>query len=262
MTDESDGPTTSRGTAARWRRLVRSAHRWLGLILFAQVLLWIASGVVMSWFPIEQVRGETAALQTFPIELQPRGYASPGGVIAQSDGAAEVRLRVQHGRPVYDVRGQAGRRLFDAETGAPLPPVTEADARRIASADFIGDGEIVAVERLTTAPLEYRGPLPAWRVSFDDREQSRLYISEDIGAVEARRNRIWRLYDFFWMLHIMDYQDRTDFNNPLVRAASATALLFAITGLMLVLDQLIAGRYLRAVRGGVGPGARRAYRQE
>lgn len=59
----------------------------------------------------------------------------------------------------------------------------------------------------------------------------------------ARRNRIWRLYDFFWMLHIMDYDERENFNNPLIRAFAATGLLFALSGLFLVAQRVTGGRY-------------------
>ena len=51
----------------------------------------------------------------------------------------------------------------------------------------------------------------------------------------ARRNDVWRLYDFFWMLHIMDYRERSNFNHPLVIAASAGAVLLTLTGLVLLI---------------------------
>ena len=47
---------------------------------------------------------------------------------------------------------------------------------------------------------------------------------------------LWRVFDFVWMLHIMDYDERDDFNHPLLLITAGTALLFVFTGLwMLVL---------------------------
>jgi len=231
-----------------FKRVLQKAHRWLGLLLFIQVTLWMASGVVMSWFPIELVRGETTALDPYATELQPHALASPGGIIAQVDGATSVALQMMGTAPVYIVEGSDGLSVFDANTGAPRPALDERGARLAAQRDFLGEGDVVDASLLDNPLPEYLGPRPVWRVAFDDPDATRLYLSPVTGEVLARRNRIWRLYDFFWMLHIMDYDGRTDFNNPLLKAASATGLLFALSGAGLVLNRIASGRYRRDLR--------------
>lgn len=227
------------------RKFVHVFHRWLGLLLGLQVVLWMASGVIMSWFHIDLVRGETTSKAPFALELAPIGYASPGGVIAQMEGVREVRLKTWLHRRVYEVHSFDGVALFDANNGDLISPITEDDARNVAMADYLGEASLSALHLMDDPPIEYRGATPVWRADFDDQNQTRLYISQDTGAVIARRNRVRRIYDFFWMLHIMDYPNREDFNNPLIRAASATGLLFALSGLFLVVIRLRAGRYLR-----------------
>lgn len=223
---------------------VQRIHLWAGLILGIQVLLWMASGVVMSWFPIEDVRGETRAFISPPIELEAQTYASPGGIIAQSPGATSVELRRFLGRPVYVASAEGSAiAMFDASSGEKLTPLDEAAVRRIAKQDFVGEGEIARVRLLNHPPQEYRRETPVWRVEFDDKRNTRLYISPSSGEVRARRNDIWRLYDFFWMLHIMDYEEREDFNNPLVMTAAAAGLVFALSGLVIVVMRLMRGRY-------------------
>lgn len=225
------------------RRTIHIAHRWLGLLLAAQVLLWMTSGVIMSWFPIEHVRGETAASIAAPVELPARGYFPPGGVIADMSGVTEVRLKSWQGRSVYVVAGESGRALFDADSGERLSPLREELARKVAESDFRGEGELARVTLMNNPPAEYRGPRPVWRAEFSDADKTRLYISPETGDVLARRNRIWRIYDFFWMLHIMDYEERENFNNPLIRAFAVTGFLFALSGLFLVGQRLANGRY-------------------
>ncbi|WP_375203844.1 PepSY domain-containing protein [Hyphococcus sp.] len=223
---------------------IQRIHLWAGLILGVQVLLWMASGVVMSWFPIELVRGENASFVTPPIELEAQAYASPGGVIAQAPGATSVELKRFLGRVVYLASNADGAMaMFDASTGERLTPLKEADARRIAKQDFIGDGEIISARLINFPPQEYRRETPVWRVDFDDKRNTRLYISPDSGEVRARRNDVWRLYDFFWMLHIMDYEERENFNNPLVMTAAAAGFVFALSGMIIVIMRLTRGRY-------------------
>lgn len=223
---------------------IKTAHRWLGLVLAVQVLLWMASGLIMSWFELGLVRGEKNAITVFAPELELRSYANPGGVIAQSPGATSVRLRSFLERPVYEVAGEDGAAMYDAATGVKVSPISEDTARRVARRDFVGDGAIVRMELLTSPPREYGRTGPVWRATFDDGLKTHLYISPDTGEVIARRNKVWRVYDFFWMLHIMDYEERKDFNNPLVRAAAITGLLFALTGIYLVIIDLMRGRFL------------------
>ncbi|MFT6661534.1 MAG: exosortase/archaeosortase [Maricaulis maris] len=56
--------------------------------------------------------------------------------------------------------------------------------------------------------------------------------------VTARRNDTWRVFDFFWMLHIMDYEERENFNNPLLITASVFALVTVLAGLLLLVLRL------------------------
>lgn len=189
----------------------------------------------MSWYHIDLVRGERAMFATPAPELESRNYASPGGVIAQIDGTTSVELRSFLGRPVYEVVSDREKALFDAGTGEKLSPLDEVTARAVAEQDYVGEGEISTIALLTDPPHEFRRDPPVWRADFNDNLHTRLYISPETGQVTARRNDVWRLYDFFWMLHIMDYGERTNFNNPIVKIASAGGLFFAISGLFMVI---------------------------
>lgn len=242
----------------RLRQLIQSLHRWLGLALGVQVVIWTMSGVVMSLLPIEHVRGENMIAYDAPMELRVQNYFPPAGVLTEVDGAREATLKFWLGREVYVVTGASGKTMFDADTGERISPISEEDARRAAIADFAGEDAIERAILLNQAPQEAgkrRGPL--WRVEFSDRDKTRLYISPDTGEVVARRNRIWRFYDFFWMLHIMDYKERDNFNNPLIRVFALTGLMFALSGLTLVVFRIQNGRYVedgrRAIkRNGAG----------
>ena len=230
------------------RRFVQTLHRWLGLALVAQIAIWMTSGVVMSFLPIELVRGETAAAYDAPVELAVKNYFPPGGVIAEMEHADSVTLSNWLGRAVYVVSTADNKAMFDADTGEKLSPLSEKDARRVAAADFVGEGDIEKADLLSNPPQEYRGAKPVWRIEFSDANETRIYVSPDTGAVVSRRNRIWRAYDFFWMLHIMDYDERENFNNPLIRTFATTGLLFALSGLFLVFVRLTGGRYAEDLR--------------
>lgn len=227
----------------RWRRWTQIAHRWLGLGLAVQVLLWMASGAFMSLVDMDVVRGgRTLAPSTAPM-LEARRYFPPGGVIAAQGAVESITLKIWNGRPVYVVQTFAGERLFDAATGEALSPIGEAAAIEIARKSYLGEGDVVRARLLQEAPVDWRGELPVWRIDIDDAARTRVYVSPSTGEALAHRNALWRIYDFFWMLHIMDYDGRNDYSNPLIRIFSVCAVLFSITGIALVVNRLRSGRY-------------------
>ena len=89
------------------------------------------------------------------------------------------------------------------------------------------------------------------RAEFDDERDTRLFVSPHTGRLVARRNDVWRLYDFFWMLHIMDYRERTDFNHPLLITASVIALIVSMSGFLLLFYR-VRRADLRVFRRGNG----------
>ncbi len=211
-------------------------HKWLALIVGIQLLLWVLGGLVMSWFPIENVRGEHNIREQEPLLLTAEDNLLPIAEVLESIGAvSSIELKPLLGNPTYQVLTTEGNTLlFDASTGEVLSPLQEEISLQIASADFTGEAGTLTATMLEQGNSEYRGPLPVWRVVMGDDEDTRIYVSPLTGDVIARRNATWRLYDFFWMLHIMDYENRTDFNNPLVIFASILALVATISGIWLI----------------------------
>ena len=88
------------------------------------------------------------------------------------------------------------------------------------------------LNELTLAVREHQ--LPIWQVEFRDEQHSSYYVSGSTGAILERRNDTWRWWDFFWMLHNMDYADRSSFNHPLIITVGIAMAWLAVTGLWLL----------------------------
>ncbi len=227
-------------------RTIRKLHRYLGLIIGIQLLLWTGSGLFFSLNPIEKVRGEH--LMAPPPVLAPNDtlLAPPTQALKElraqfpTAEVLQVTLRPLLNRPVYEItfrhNGTLRFALADARTGRLRPPITEAEAVAIAQADFIPEAPVAAVEYLTEAPpgSEFRSsPLPVYRVVFDHPTGTRIYVAAENGRVTARRNDTWRWFDFFWMFHIMDYRTRDNFNHLLLQSFSLFGLLTVLSGFVL-----------------------------
>lgn len=220
-------------------------HRWLGLVIGLQVILWLASGLTMSLLDPDAVEGTATRAPAPAARGWPTGTLAPAAILARHGAPAE---RVESAwlleRPVWRVVHDEASVLRDAFTGEPVA-IDAALAGAIAEADYAGPGTPGTPQRLATAPLEARGhPGPLWRVAFADDAHTTLYISAQDGQVLERRTDAFRLFDIAWMLHIMDYTGRADFNHPLVVMMAGGGTLMALSGLWL-LGFSIAGGALR-----------------
>ena len=225
------------------QRTTRAFHRWLGLITGLQLLFWCAGGFVFSTHDIEWVRGNHGRNESAQATLPAAGVAaSPAEAIAASGlaGVHEITLTTLLGKPVYRLVGQGGSALVDAASGEAFV-IDEAQARQIAQADRSKKPEVTqAVLIIGDAPTEFRGrDLPAWRVELADADNTHVYIDQSTGAIAARRNDAWRRFDFFWMLHTMDYSGRDDFNTPWLVGFSVLGLLSVGSGWTIWLFRLV-----------------------
>ena len=213
----------------RFHLAASRVHKWLAMIIGAQLLIWFASGALMSFLPIDKVRGEhlvdRKTVASIPSGLR---LISPDSVIAKAGVSVEAMTwHVLANRPVAEVTTAKGIRLFDAVTGNSLPPVDAATANDIAKTAWKeNDKPSSKASRVTQESLEYRAALPAWLIAFADPDATSVFVAADTSRITAVRTGTWRLYDFFWSLHIMDWQNHEDFN-------SLWLLAFAIGGLTL-----------------------------
>jgi PepSY-associated transmembrane protein len=226
-------------------------HKWLALLMAVQILIWCASGLFFALSPIERVRSEHAIAPPPPAPVA-LDAASVGLQRLAAAGVApgeKVELRALLGRPVAVISGGAGRpRLYDLASGRRLSPIPMTFAARIAEADHVGDARAARVTLIARNDTEYRGVLPAWRVDFDDGAGRSLYVAADTGLVTARRSTLWRVYDFLWGLHIMDWRAHEDFNSFLLVVATALALATSIAGVVLLPSRLGFTAWLRRRR--------------
>ena len=150
--------------------------------------------------------------------------------------AEEISLRAVMGEPRYLVTTPDERYLVHPDTGTVISPLSEEKISEIARFHFNGQASIANVELITVdPPMEIQTRrLPLWRIDFDDRFSTSFYVDPVSGRLVTRRHQYWRIFDFMWMLHIMDYEERSDAHNLLLNTAQVSGLVFAITGLWLL----------------------------
>ena len=214
---------------------VRRTYKWIGLVIGIQALLWMISGLYMVVVPLEVIHGDHLA------HVPTQHLAASADRMPQArlhdayPGITSVRLKVLLEKEVYEIRQGKQFSLVDAVTGKTISPIDRATVLALADAAYAGEGSVRGVEWVIRAPSEVGSrPVPLWAVHYDDAGKDTLYFSPFSGELVARRHELWRWFDFLWMFHIMDYEERANVNNSLLRAASITGLAFALSGAWLL----------------------------
>ena len=213
---------------------LRRIHKWVGLVIGLQFLLWAISGTAMALLAMDKVSGGASAEHAAP----PIPASGPAWRRIQqalvSQPVQNLSLRALGERQVLEVATVTGVRLFDSTDGVPVV-IDRAAATAIASAAHPTRAAVKQTMALTEVGLAVREhKLPIWRVDFRDEPNSKYYISGTTGAILERRNDSWWWWDFFWMLHNMDYAERTSFNHPLIITVGSAMAWLAVTGFWLL----------------------------
>ncbi len=224
---------------------IRKSHRYLGLVIGIQFLAWTVSGLYFSWSNLDEVHGDPQMKPAPLISLSER-MVSPDSVWRQVAGDSLVAIELIDvlGKPLYQVtylHHQQGHsmkhiQLADGRTGLLRDALSEQEAVALAKSRFNGEAHVAEVEYLTATDShhEYREqPLPAYAISFEHPTRTTIYVASQLGTVVKYRNRPWRIFDFLWMGHTMDYQGRDNINNWLLRIFSVFGLFTVLSGFTL-----------------------------
>lgn len=231
--------------------IARVLHKWLGLVVGLQVLIWLASGLYMVVVNIDFIHGDPLVKNMQQaVSVPPGPFFSFAELRARYPDAHHIGLKQVMDRTFYTVTTTDHRYLLDPMTGELVSPLDEESARKIASYHYAGQSGVGGATLITSnPPMEIQTrPLPLWRVDFDDSFSTSFYIDPYTGTLVTRRFQYWRIFDFMWMLHIMDYDERSDAHNLLLQTAQMTGLIFAISGIWLLFYSFSGGRKSRTGR--------------
>ncbi len=230
--------------------LARTLHKWVGLFAGLQLLIWLASGLYMVIVQLDFIHGDPMVINMQQTMALPEPASlSMATLRTQYPDATRIGLKPILGKTYYSVNTISNRYLIEPKTAAVISPLDETTVRDIAVFHFSGDARIRKASLITSdPPMEIqRRRLPLWRIDFDDPFSTSFYIDPYSGSLVTRRHQYWRIFDFLWMLHIMDYDQRTDAHNLLLISAEVTGLAFTISGLWLLFYSFSGRRKKQAV---------------
>ncbi len=214
-------------------RFMRKLHRWLSLVIFIQVLIWLVSGLYFGWVGHQSLAAHDY-FQSIPKAPVGAVFYPENALIERFDNVKSVEVRSISETAQYLVLTIDGSRHYvNAQTGerwqtsAPL-------AAKLARQSYNGPGSVKEVQAVMGSEGIIDWNKPGYRVIFTDDIRTRVYVDAASGEVVNHRNNNWWLSDWMFRLHFMDYSGERDFNSLLNIIAATIALWFSLSGLILL----------------------------
>ncbi len=223
---------------------IRRTHRYLGIFIGIQFLLWTLGGLYFSWTNIDEIHGDHLVNRRIETPKFPFKLLSPDSLIVKynisKDSLESVRLSPSHDGWYYSLKfkNKIPEVQYNAQNGRLRPYMNRSEALHLAGLYFrnpvIPDTVVYVTRQNISSFLDYRGgSLPAWGIHYNQPEKVWLYLSVDKHRLEKVRTDKWKVFDFLWMLHIMDFNERDNINNTILRIFSILGLLTITSGFIL-----------------------------
>ena len=211
--------------------MIRSFHKYLSLIISIQLLLWTISGIYFAFNKIELVRGEqyiveeknsSLNIENLNISLNTKGieiFKRLNQWVVKVEMDTGFKYQDLLGNEVYELSPNQAIEVVKLKTT--LSPI---DAMKINE---------------SSARSEFRGrSLPIYKIKTNSSDDTNVYVDVMSGKIVAIRSDSWRVWDFLWGAHIIDYRQRDNINNILLKIFSILALLSSLSGIALFFNTI------------------------
>ena len=211
--------------------MLRSFHKYLSLAISIQLLLWTVSGIFFAFNKIELIRGEQylVSQQTSEVDLSN---------LTNTFNAKRIEILQRLDILIVKVEGESGTYYTD-KNGIKLKYLNEEEAKQIVrNKTSLIPIEATKIENPARAS-EFRGrSLPLFKVTTQSKDHVNVYVNAVSGEVSAIRSNAWRTWDFLWGAHIIDYAERENIDNFLLKIFSILALISSLSGILLFFTSL------------------------
>lgn len=206
--------------------MIRLFHKYLSLVISIQLLLWTISGIYFAFNKIELVRGEQYLIEQKVSKLNLKEVES-------SFSAKNVNFVRRLDEWIIKVETDSGFSYTDLQ-GQNLDELNAEEVKEVVrqSTNLIP----LMAQRIDKPEIraEFRGRnLPIFKVATSTTDNINVYVDAFTGEVTAIRSDSWRIWDFLWGAHIIDYSERENINNFLIKILSILALISSLSGIVL-----------------------------
>ncbi len=220
-------------------RIMRLAHRWLGMGALGFLLLSVVTGLLWAdakflyWddYYKEKVRplpGPALETATLPVD---RAIVLAKEAVGGRASSEQVVLRSDFGRLFYELKlrvdGVSTTLLLDAKTGERLSPISPDLAPVIAQQYVRTPASVTGVELERYTPRKKKRAQDAVRVRFDNADATEIVLDRQTGEILEDEGRWRRVHFAVMQLHQLNF---FGFEKTLLNIPGVPILLMSLSG--------------------------------
>lgn len=240
--------TTNTQTKKSLQIIIKQSHKWLALIVFIQLLLWVCSGFLLARIDHSLATGQLTKLSNKAAsdiaENEAKELVNINEVLAKIEHAESIHLELLVDQWVYNVQHKKGSHdymesdfsILDAKTGS-VVLITEEIARQIALSSYNREGLNKPLSALGATFYDADIPElpqeqnPTWEIIVNDALNTKIMINAQTGDLIAHVNDKTFLRNLLFKLHFMDYANEGSFNNIFSKLFALFTLVLSFTGI-------------------------------
>lgn len=227
-----------------WHRTSRQYHKWLMLFVGLQCVIWSLTGAYMVALNIDYIHGDSLVKQQNTHLISTDVNYELHQLYSDYPKAEMIELTLLLDRAVYRLTENKQHYLLSADTGKLLSPISEDYAAAIAKNLYekpeVSINHISLISENPPFELSVRH-LPVWRIDFDDFASPSFYISSRTGKLVTKRHTFWRLFDWMFSFHVMDYAEE-DPSNKLLFLFVVLSLAASLFGVVLTYFRVFSNK--------------------
>ncbi len=242
-------------------RIIRLAHRWLGMGALGFLLLSVVTGLLWAdakflyWEDhykekIRPLAGPSPEAATLPVD---RAMALAKEAVGGRASIEQVSLRSDFGRLFYEhklrVEGVSTTLLLDALTGERLSPISPELAPVIAQQYVRPPAAVTSVEIERYTPRKKKRAQDAVRVRFDNAEATEIVLDRQTGEILEDEGRWRRVHFAVMQLHQLNF---FGFEKTLLNIPGLPILLMSLSGGLLWILHRARSRRAKSVTSAGG----------
>ena len=210
-----------------FNRFLRFFHKYLNLIISAQLLIWTISGLFFAY------NKDSLNVSDYFLLEEDKAFVIPNNILYPE--LQEINFFYRNNEIIYKIKNLSGESYFNLN-GEKVKKLSLIEAEEILeNKTTLFSLESIEITEESSGS-EYRNlKLPIYKILSvnADGEEVNAYIDPLSGKILSLRTNKWRQWDFLWGLHIMDWTERNRIDNIFLKFFTALALLSSISGLLL-----------------------------
>lgn len=221
------------------KKYIVLSHKYLGIIIFTQLLIWSFSGFVIYYLDFSDLYTNPPEknINFSEIKLDINDIKTILKRENLFDKTTSININSIGNTYFYKIDlSTSPFTLIIDQKGQIVKQIDKNLVKEIVLQKLTNKGaKIKNIDLLKESTGNYYSKTPIYKVTFEDKEKSEMYIDPNSGQLLAKRKAIWSFYNTMWEFHLMKYTSNNSLNKNILLISALISFIVSLTGFLKIL---------------------------